>query len=207
MQALWSPVPRALPPLAVFPLRSSNCVSKCTSTAWDYEASNELPNSTIPLWCTLIPEARHQLGEAPESEKIPEVTELQELQTFGGNKRNKLWIETAVNSLASWNFCLGYRRPQCRHLQVVVESCQMLAMFVLCYRWLEGISHIHLIGWPNFQLDLHDTRVRERILVCGITRHGCTVKPCPTPSQPLMLKCSLRLLIHYLKYPIVPLLA
>jgi len=146
MQALWSPVPRELPPLAVFPLRSSNCVSKWTSTAWDYEASNELPRATIPLSCTLIPEAGHPLGDVPESEEIPEVTELQELQTCVGNKRNKLWIWTAVYSLASWNFCLGDRPPQCRHLQVVVESCQMLAMFLLYYRWLEGISPIHLLG-------------------------------------------------------------
>jgi len=86
------------------------------------------------------------VGDAPESEEIPEVTEINELQTFVGNKRNKLWIWTAVNSLASWNFCLGDRPPQCRHLQVVVESCQMLAMFLLCYQWLEGISHIYLRG-------------------------------------------------------------
>jgi hypothetical protein len=31
----------------------------------------------------------------------------------------------------------------------------MLAMFLLCYRCLEGISHIHLRGGPNCQLDLH----------------------------------------------------
>ena len=121
----------ALPPLAVFPLRSSNCVSQCTSRAWDYEAWNELPISTIPLWCTLIWEARHQLRDAPESEEIPKVAERQELQTLVGNKRNKLWIWTAVNSFASWIFGPCDRWAQCCPLQVIVEFCQMLAIFLL----------------------------------------------------------------------------
>ena len=41
--------------------------------------------------------AGHQLNDTPESEEIPEVTDLDELQTFVGNKRHKLWIWTAVN--------------------------------------------------------------------------------------------------------------
>ncbi|MBD1825968.1 hypothetical protein NDI47_23985 [Microcoleus vaginatus GB1-A2] len=53
------------------------------------------------------------------------------MHTFVGNNRNKLWIWAAVNSFASWNFCLGDRRSQCCHLQVVVEFCQKLAMFLL----------------------------------------------------------------------------
>ena len=60
-----------------------------------------------------IREAGHQLNDAPESEEIPAVTDLDELQTavllafksqehaaanaFVGSKRNKLWIWTAVN--------------------------------------------------------------------------------------------------------------
>jgi hypothetical protein len=36
--------------------------------------------------------AGHQLPDAPESEEIPEVTDLDELQTFVGKRRNKLWI-------------------------------------------------------------------------------------------------------------------
>ena len=44
-----------------------------------------------------IREAGCQIPDAPELEEIPEITDLDELQTFIGNKRNKLWIWTAVN--------------------------------------------------------------------------------------------------------------
>ena len=37
------------------------------------------------------------LPDAPESEEIPEITELDELQTFVGKKKNKVWLWTAVN--------------------------------------------------------------------------------------------------------------
>jgi IS1 family transposase len=40
---------------------------------------------------------RGSLPDAPESEEIPEVTDLDELQTFVGKKRHKLWIWTAVH--------------------------------------------------------------------------------------------------------------
>lgn len=44
-----------------------------------------------------IREAGHHLPNAPESKGLPEVTDLDELQTFVGSKRNKVWIWTAVN--------------------------------------------------------------------------------------------------------------
>jgi len=39
----------------------------------------------------------HKVLDAPESEEISEITELDELQTFIDNKRNKVWIGSAVN--------------------------------------------------------------------------------------------------------------
>lgn len=44
-----------------------------------------------------IREAGHEVKDVPESEKISEITDLDELQTFFGNKHNKLGIWTAVN--------------------------------------------------------------------------------------------------------------
>ena len=44
-----------------------------------------------------VGEAGHQLADVPESDEIPEITELDELQTFVGNKRHKIWIGSAVN--------------------------------------------------------------------------------------------------------------
>ncbi len=58
------------------------------------ERVSGIHHTTVSQW---IREAGHPLRDAPESEEIPEVTDLDELQTFVGNKRNKLWIWTAVN--------------------------------------------------------------------------------------------------------------
>jgi insertion element IS1 protein InsB len=44
-----------------------------------------------------IKEAGLNLPDAPEESEIPEITEIDELQTFIGNKRNKIWIWTVVN--------------------------------------------------------------------------------------------------------------
>jgi hypothetical protein len=37
------------------------------------------------------------LPDAPEKDEIPEITELDELQTFVGKKKDKVWIWTVVN--------------------------------------------------------------------------------------------------------------
>ena len=58
------------------------------------ERVTEIHHTTVMHW---IREAGHQLCDAPETEDIPEVTDLDELQTFVGSKRNKLWIGCAVN--------------------------------------------------------------------------------------------------------------
>ena len=38
-----------------------------------------------------------ELPEPHEEEEIPEITEIDELQTFVGSKNNKVWIWTVVN--------------------------------------------------------------------------------------------------------------
>jgi insertion element IS1 protein InsB len=58
------------------------------------ERVTEIHHTTIMRW---IREAGHQLPDAPEAEEIPEITDLDELQTFVGKKHNKLWMLTAVN--------------------------------------------------------------------------------------------------------------
>jgi hypothetical protein len=61
------------------------------------ERVTDIHHTTILHW---VREAGLALPDAPHSEDIPEITDLDELQTFVGNKRNKLWIWTSVNSLA-----------------------------------------------------------------------------------------------------------
>ena len=47
-----------------------------------------------------VKETGAKLPETEEIENIPEVGELDELQTFVGSKENKIWVWTAVNHFA-----------------------------------------------------------------------------------------------------------
>ena len=48
----------------------------------------EIDHTTIINW---VKEAGESLSDEPQEDEIPEITEIDELQTFVGNKRNKLW--------------------------------------------------------------------------------------------------------------------
>ena len=54
----------------------------------------EIDHTTIINW---VEEAGESLSDEPQDSEIPEITEIDELQTFVGNKNNKLWIWTVVN--------------------------------------------------------------------------------------------------------------
>ncbi len=58
------------------------------------ERVTEIHHTTIIHW---IRDASLNLPDTPEEDEIPEITEIDELQTFVGNKKNKLWIWTVVN--------------------------------------------------------------------------------------------------------------
>ena len=58
------------------------------------ERVTEIHHTTIMHW---VREAGLKLPDAPEEDEIPEITEIDELQTFIGSKRNKVWIWTVVN--------------------------------------------------------------------------------------------------------------
>ncbi len=57
----------------------------------------EIDHATIINW---VKEKGQELSDEPQDGEIPEVTEIDELQTFVGCKKNKLWIWTVVNH---WN--------------------------------------------------------------------------------------------------------
>lgn len=71
------------------------------------ERSTGVHHTTIINWLKQIGE---QLPDAPEKDDIPEVGELDELETFVGSKKNKIWLWTAVNHKAPRYFGLGVRR-------------------------------------------------------------------------------------------------
>lgn len=50
-----------------------------------------------PPWFTLFKQLGKQLPDAPQESAIPEVGELDELETFVGSKKTLIWLWTAVN--------------------------------------------------------------------------------------------------------------
>jgi IS1 family transposase len=174
--------------------------------AWDCVGSNESLRFTTPLSCTLIREAGHQLPDAPESEEIPDFTGLDELQTFVGRKRNKLWIWTAVNhkqaGILAWvlgdrsaeTFKPLWRIVQCWHcFFYVTDAWKVYPMFIEDGDQIVSKTYMTRVEGENTRLRHYLARLHRKTL-------------CYSKSIE-MLKCSLRLLLHYLKYQTVPLLA
>ncbi len=58
------------------------------------ERVTQIHHTTVMRW---IRSAGHQLPDASGASEIPEISHLDQLQTFVGSKYNKLWIWTAVN--------------------------------------------------------------------------------------------------------------
>ncbi len=94
------------------------------------ERVTDIHHTTVVHW---IRETGHQLRDAPELEEIPEVTDLDELQTFVGNKGNKVWIWTAVNHQQPGILAWVIGDPLCRNIQALVAHRQVLALFLLCH--------------------------------------------------------------------------
>ena len=61
------------------------------------ERVTKIHHTTVINW---IKEAGIKLPDDPRDDEIPEITEIDELQTFVGCKKNKFWIWTVVNH---WN--------------------------------------------------------------------------------------------------------
>ena len=64
----------------------------------------EIDHTTIINW---VEEAGESLSDEPQDDEIPEITEIDELQTFVGNRKNRFWIWTVVNhqkqGIILWN--------------------------------------------------------------------------------------------------------
>lgn len=94
------------------------------------ERVTDIHHTTVMHW---VREAGLGLPDAPESEEIPEITDLDELQTFVGNKGHKFWIWTAVNhkqsGILAW--VVGDRSSATfSYLWAIVKG---KAVFLLCY--------------------------------------------------------------------------
>ncbi|MBW4489465.1 MAG: IS1 family transposase [Trichocoleus desertorum ATA4-8-CV12] len=165
------------------------------------ERVTEIHHTTIMHW---IREAGHPLRDAPEAEEIPEITDLDELQTFVGHKRHKLWIWTAVNhkraGILAW--VIGERSSEtfkglwvivkCWHcFFYVTDGWKVYSMFIEDGDQIVSKTYMTRVEGENTRLRHYLARLHRKTL-------------CYSKSVE-MLKCSLRLLLHYLKYRTVPL--
>jgi hypothetical protein len=75
------------------------------------ERVKRVHHTTVIHWVKQLGE---QLDDAPKAAEIPEVGELDELETFVGSKKQNL-DRDGGESLSSRNLSLGHWRPQCSH--------------------------------------------------------------------------------------------
>ena len=143
------------------------------------------------------------LPDTYEAEKIPQVGELDELETFVGNKRDKVWIWTVVDhfrpGILGWT--IGDHSA---------ETFKPLWQAVTCWHCFFWVSDGNSV-YPGFipdgdqivsktymtRVEGENTRLRHYLA----RLHRKTL--CYSKSVE-MLKYSIRLLIHYLKFGEVP---
>ena len=84
-----------------------------------------ISHPTILNW---IREAGESLCDEPQDEEISEITEIDELQTFVGSKKNKYWVWTVVNHKKSgiilWTIgdCEASRRHRSHQTFIIIWS-------------------------------------------------------------------------------------
>ncbi len=112
---------------------------------WECEGPlrvTDIHHTTMLHW---VREAGLPLPDAPQSEEIPEITDLDELQTFVGNKRNQLWIGSAVNhkqaGILAWT--LGNRSAQ---------TFKPLWLIVKCWQCFFDVTD----GWSVYPMFIED---------------------------------------------------
>jgi hypothetical protein len=82
-----------------------NFVSKCILMVWNLERTScssacapagimNICHSSIMEW---VKKVVSNIPEQNMDEEIPEITEIDERQTFVGSKKNKVWVWTVVN--------------------------------------------------------------------------------------------------------------
>jgi len=157
-------------------------------------------HTTIIHWvkqtCKLLPDAY-------DPETIPQVGELDELQTFVGSKKNFLWLWTAVNhfspGILAW--VIGDRSSETSSpLWHIVKSWECFFYVTDGYKVYPSfipdgdqiVSKIYMT-----RVEGENTRLRHYLA----RLHRQTL--CSSNSVE-MLKHSVRLLIHYLRFGDVP---
>ncbi len=93
-------------------------------------------HTTVINWVKQVGEL---LPDAYEPESVPEVGELDELQTFVGKKRQNLALDSG-RPFSGGYFGLDNRRPQFGYLPSIMGTDQELVVLFLGHRWLVSVS-------------------------------------------------------------------
>ncbi len=156
----------------------------------------EIDHTTIINW---VEQAGEALSDEPQDSEIPEITEIDELQTFVGNKKKKIWIWTVVNhqkkGIILWN--LGDRSHEsfepiwqiikCWHsFWYVTDGWKVYPMYIQSEDHLISKTYMTRVEGENTRLRHYLARLHRKTL-------------CYSKSL-LLLKYSLRLLLHYLRF-------
>lgn len=166
------------------------------------EQVTDIHHTTLIQW---VKQAGARLADAPEVEEIPEVTELDELQTFVGRKKHKLWLWSVVNhwnpGIVAWG--LGDRSAktfeplwklvrQWKSFWYVTDGYSVYRCFIADADHLVSKTYMTRVESENTRLRHYLARLHRKSL-------------CYSKSAE-MLKLSIRLLLHYLKDGTIPVL-
>ena len=164
----------------------------------------EIDHTTIINW---VEEAGESLSDEPQDSEIPEITEIDELQTFVGSRNNKLWIWTVVNhqkkGIILWN--IGDRSHETFEPIWQIIKCWQSFWYVtdgwkVYAMYIQSEDHLVSKTYPKGLASRRMTRVEgenTRLRHYLARLHRKTL--CYSKSL-LLLKYSLRLLLHYLRF-------
>ena len=160
------------------------------------ERVTEIHHTTVRHW---VREAGLKLPDAPEKDEIPEITEIDELQTFVGSKRNKVWIWTVVNhwqpGVILWT--VGDRsNASFQRLWLTIKCWQSFWYVTDCWKVYPNLiaPEDHLVC-KIYMTRVEGENTRLRHYLARLHRQSL----CYSKSLE-MLQCSIRLLLHYLKF-------
>jgi IS1 family transposase len=157
-------------------------------------------HNTVINW---VKKAAIPLADAPDYSEIPEIAQIDELQTFVG-KKNKIWLWTAVNKGAAgilaivlgdrsaetfkplWKILRGW---QC--FLYVTDGYGVYPCFINDADHLVSKTYMTRVEGENTRLRHYLARLHRRTLCYSKTEE--------------MLRLSIKLLLHYLKDGVVPL--
>lgn len=157
-------------------------------------------HTTVISWVKQVGEL---LPDAYAPERQPEVGELDELETFVGSKKNKIWLWTAVDHFKAG--ILGWVVGD--HSAQTFTPLWNLVMLWNCYFYVSDGNRVYPLFIPDedhivsktymTRVEGENTRLRHYLA----RLHRKTL--CYSKSVE-MLEHSVRLLLHYLKFWDVP---